>query len=86
MLCPRPVLCRILVLRNTGRTMQYICDELNDEGIRTPAGKAVWRRNTISRLLKTAAAGEIRKELRMPECISIFGGDVLQEGGERLAA
>ncbi|PCK24384.1 recombinase family protein [Rhodococcus qingshengii] len=86
MLCPRPVLRRILALRNAGKTMQYICDELNDEGIRTPAGKAVWRRSNISRLLKTAGAQEVREELRMTEVTSIFGGEFFQEGGECQAA
>jgi hypothetical protein len=86
MLCPLPVLRRILVLRNEGKTMQYICDELNDEGIPTPAGKVVWGRNNISRLLKTAVAEEIRQEPRMTEVTSIFGEEVFRESGERRAA
>ena len=86
MLCPRPVPRRILALRNAGKTMQYICDELNDEGIPTPAGRVVWGRNNISRLLKTAVAEEIRQELRMTEVTSIFGEDVFRESGERRAA
>nr|WP_218679917.1 recombinase family protein [Rhodococcus qingshengii] len=86
MLCPLPVLRRILVLRNEGKTMQYICDELNDEGIPTPAGKVVWGRNNISRLLKTAVAEEIRQEPRMTEVTSIFGEEVFPQSGERRAA
>lgn len=62
----RPPLCseeldiRVLKLRAEGRTFQYICDELNRNGIPTPGGGKTWYRSHISRLLGTRHSVEMQ--------------------------
>ena len=64
MLCPDHVLRRILTMHHgEGRKARSICDELNGEGIPTPAGKQRWERNHVHRLLRTRRANELMTEL-----------------------
>jgi DNA invertase Pin-like site-specific DNA recombinase len=51
---PQAVRDRIVTERNAGRTLQAICDGLNDEGIATGQGGAKWYPTTVSKVCKAA--------------------------------
>lgn len=55
MLCPPPVLVRVLLLHGEGLSDSQIGAILNREGITTPAGRR-WQRCHVWRLRRTAAA------------------------------
>lgn len=49
---PPEVAERIRALRGEGRTLQAICDLLNDEGVSTPRGGTHWRPTSLRSILK----------------------------------
>lgn len=44
---------RIRSMRTRGKTLQQICDQLNDGGVPTPRGGAVWRPTSLRAVLHT---------------------------------
>lgn len=61
--CPDEVLERALRMERTRLSLRSIADALNAEAIRTPAGRHRWTKSHVFRLLKTAAAEEMRTRL-----------------------
>ena len=61
--CPDEVLERALTLERSRLSLRSIADALNAEGVRTPAGGQPWTKSHVFRLLKTAAAEEMRRQL-----------------------
>jgi len=57
--CGRPPCCTpevveyIFNLRRAGLSLQQISDNLNDEGIATPASRSQWTKSHVDRLLHT---------------------------------
>lgn len=52
---PPEVIARILALRQAGRSLPAIAEELNAEGVPTAHGGARWYPSTIARVLSYAA-------------------------------
>ncbi|WP_280454185.1 recombinase family protein [Nocardia brasiliensis] len=59
MLCPQPVLSRVLTMRQAGMSYSAISTALNQEGIATPSGGTRWQRCHVWRLVRTAAAARL---------------------------
>ena len=57
--CPREIVMWAIELRRQGLSYAEISAELNREGIPTPAGRPVWRKSYVDRLLHTRYAQEI---------------------------
>jgi hypothetical protein len=57
--CPRAIVIRIIDLRRQGLSYGAISAVLNSEGIPTPAGRPVWRKSSVDRLLHTRYAREL---------------------------
>lgn len=54
--CPDEVLARIVAYRATGARLVDICEQLNVDGVLTPAGSTRWYPSHVSRLLRTQDA------------------------------
>ena len=54
--CPLEVVIYVVELRNLGLSYADISMTLNREGIPTPAGRPVWRKSYVDRLLHTRYA------------------------------
>lgn len=50
---PQDVAERIRQMRTQGLTLQAICDTLNNEGVPTPRGGALWRPTSLRAILRT---------------------------------
>ena len=57
--CPLAVVIRVAELRRQGLSYAEISLVLNREGIPTPAGRPVWHKSYVDRLLHTRYAREI---------------------------
>jgi hypothetical protein len=57
--CSQEVIVHVVELRCQGMSYAKISAELNREGIPTPAGRPVWQRSYVDRLLHTRYAQEI---------------------------
>jgi hypothetical protein len=57
--CPRAIVIYVFELRRQGLSYAEIGAELNREGIPTPAGRPVWHKSYVDRLLHTRYAQEI---------------------------
>ncbi|MGH3374159.1 MAG: recombinase family protein [Actinoallomurus sp.] len=57
-LCPPGVRKRVVELRRQGLSLSATSDRLNSERLPTPAGKPVWTKSHVDRLLHT---GHVRK-------------------------
>jgi hypothetical protein len=60
--CPRELAIRIIAMRRQGLTLMQICIALNAHGIPTPAGRPLWRKSYIDRLLHTRYVQDILDE------------------------
>jgi DNA invertase Pin-like site-specific DNA recombinase len=54
--CPDEVLTRVVTYRATGARLIDICEQLNTDGVPTPAGSPRWYPSHVSRLLRTQDA------------------------------
>jgi len=57
--CSRAIVIHVVELRREGLSYAEISAELNREGIPTPAGRPVWHKSYVDRLLHTRYAEEI---------------------------
>jgi DNA invertase Pin-like site-specific DNA recombinase len=57
--CPDDVLARVVAYRAVGARLVDICDQLNADGVPTPAGSACWYPSHASRLLRTQDARQL---------------------------
>lgn len=57
--CPLEIVVHVVELRRLGLSYADISAELNRKGIPTPAGRPVWRKSYVDRLLHTRFAREI---------------------------
>ena len=57
--CPLEIVVRVVELRRQGLSYTEISVVLNREGIPTPAGRPVWQKSYVDRLLHTQYAREI---------------------------
>lgn len=57
--CPLAVVIRVVELRRQGLSYAEISVVMNREGIPTPAGRPVWQKSYVDRLLHTRYAREI---------------------------
>lgn len=62
-MCPREIVIRVVTLRKDGLSYGAISAVLNREGVPTPAGRPVWHKSYVDRLLHTRYASEIREML-----------------------
>jgi hypothetical protein len=61
--CQREIVIRVVELRRQGLSYCAIGAVLNREGIPTPAGRPVWHKSYVDRLLHTQYAREIWEEI-----------------------
>jgi hypothetical protein len=61
--CPDDILCQVLIMRKSGRSLRAISDALNAAGLQTPAGSQRWWHSHVDRLLRTRAAVDMAAEL-----------------------
>ena len=59
--CPAELILRIHDLRREGLSYAAISNELNADGIPTPAGRPRWYRSYVDRLLHTRHARQVIK-------------------------
>lgn len=57
--CPLEIVIRVVELRRQGLSYAEISAELNREGIQTPAGRPIWHKSYVDRLLHTRYAKEV---------------------------
>ena len=57
--CPLAIVIRVVELRRQGLSYADISVVLNREGVPTPAGRPVWQKSYVDRLLHTRYAREI---------------------------
>jgi hypothetical protein len=57
--CPRELAIRVIQLRHRGLSYAEISAALNADGVPTPAGRALWRREYVDRLLHTQHVRDI---------------------------
>ena len=57
--CPFEVVSRVVELRRQGLSYAEISVALNREGVPTPAGRPLWQKSYVDRLLHTHYAREI---------------------------
>jgi len=57
--CPREIVIHIVELRRQGLSYAEISAKLNRAGVPTPAGRPVWHKSYVDRLLHTRYAEEI---------------------------
>jgi hypothetical protein len=60
--CPLAIVVLVVELRRQGLSYAAISAVLNHEGVPTPAGRPVWRKSYVDRLLHTRYAREIWDE------------------------
>lgn len=65
--CSPDLAIRIIRLRRQGLSHAAISDILNAEGIPTPAGRPLWRRNYVERLLHTRYVQDLAEELPLAD-------------------
>lgn len=58
--CTYQVVIRVVELRRQGLSYDAISEVLNGEGVPTPAGRPVWGKSYVDRLLHTRHAMEIQ--------------------------
>jgi hypothetical protein len=58
-ICPPELALRVVELRRQGLSYDAISAALNREGVPTPAGRPVWQKSYVNRLLHTRYANEI---------------------------
>jgi DNA invertase Pin-like site-specific DNA recombinase len=49
---PAELVSRIRTMREAGMTLQAVCDALNEEGVPTPRGGALWRPSSLRSILR----------------------------------
>ena len=64
--CPLEVVIYVVVLRNQGLSYAEIGKQLNREGVPTPAGRPIWQKSYVDRLLHTRYAQEIWADVPHP--------------------
>lgn len=57
--CSRELAIRVIKLRYQGLSYAQICIALNAAGIPTPAGRPLWRKAYVDRLLRTNYARDL---------------------------
>lgn len=61
--CPMAIVAHVIELRLQGLSYAEISAELNHEGIPTPAGRLLWQKSYVDRLLHTQYAREMWGQL-----------------------
>lgn len=61
--CPRELAIQVIQLRRRGLSYAKISAVLNADGIPTPAGRPLWQREYVDRLLHTQHVRDILKEV-----------------------
>jgi hypothetical protein len=60
--CSRELAAQIIAMRHQGLTLMQICIVLNAHGVPTPAGRPLWHKSYIHRLLHTRYVQDLIKE------------------------
>jgi len=60
--CPYEIVIRVIELRGQGLSYRAISVVLNREGVPTPAGKSVWSKSYVDRLLHARYVTELWAE------------------------
>ncbi len=84
--CPLEIVLRVIDLRRRGLSYADISRAMNRDGIPTPAGRSVWQKSYVDRLLHTRYVMDLLEGIAMASPRTQGGDGTVQGAISRTAA